>query len=240
MLVAGRAHRHQQFGRRGQETALPLHGLDDHGGNVGRVDIGSEQEFQCFECIGDRYARVVVRERQVVNARRRDAELPPVRHDLAGQGHGERGAAVKAAGEGDDASPASSGAGDLDGVFDSFRTGRKQDRLRFAGEWGDGVEPLANRDIGLIGHHLKGGMRIGLELTGDGRHHLGVAVAGVEHGDAAGEIHEAPPLNIPDFRTLGAGGIDRESVCNATRAGSAVRTRSYTGRAWSRPGRASS
>jgi len=36
-------------------------------------------------------------------------------------------------------------------------------------------------------------------LTGNSRHHLGVAVPGVDHGDAGGKVDIAVALDIPDF-----------------------------------------
>ncbi len=81
------------------------------------------------------------------------------------------------------------------------------------------VQPLGQADIGLVGHHLEGGVREALGLLGHRRHHLGVAVAGVEHGDAAGEVDVAAALDVPDLGVLGALGIDRGRVADAARHG---------------------
>ncbi len=45
-------------------------------------------------------------------------------------------------------------------------------------------------------------------LLGHGRHDLGVAMAGVHHGDAGGEIDVAVTLDIPDLGIQGAVSID--------------------------------
>ena len=56
-------------------------------------------------------------------------------------------------------------------------------------------------------------------LRRDRGHHLRVAVAGVEHGDAAGEIDIAPALDVPDLGILRAGGIDGRRMPDAARDG---------------------
>ena len=66
----------------------------------------------------------------MVDVGRQRAEALLVGHDLAGQRHAHEGAAVEAAGEGDDAGALGEGARDLDGVLDGLGAGGDEDRLR--------------------------------------------------------------------------------------------------------------
>ena len=115
---------------------------------------------------------------------------------------------MKGAAEGDDAGALGGGAGDLDGVLRRLGPGGEEHGLGRALEGGELVEPLAERDIGLIGQHLEGRMGEALELLARRGHHLGVAVAGIEHRDAAGEVDIALALDIPDLGVLRPRGID--------------------------------
>ena len=74
--------------------------------------------------------------------------------------------------------------------------------LGLAREGRELVQPLAELDIGLVGHDLEGGVGEGVELLLHRRDHLRMAVAGVEHGDAAGEIDEALAVACPRARSL--------------------------------------
>ena len=51
------------------------------------------------------------------------------------------------------------------------------------------------------------------------RDHLGMAVAGVEHGDAAGEVDVAVAVDVPELGTFGALGKDRIGGADAARNG---------------------
>ena len=79
-----------------------------------------------------------------------------------------------------------------------------------------GVQLLAECDVGLVGHDLEGGVGEGVELLLDRRDDLRMAVAGVEHGDAAGEVDVAVAILVPQFRALGPVGKDR--ICGADTA----------------------
>ena len=69
------------------------------------------------------------RERRMEDVARHGAEADLVGHDLAGQRHAHEGAAMEAAGKGDDGLAAGGGAGDLDGVLDRFGARGDEDRL---------------------------------------------------------------------------------------------------------------
>ena len=150
---------------------------------------------------------------------RHRAELLLVGRDLAGQRRAHQRASVEGAGEGDDVGAAGRGAGDLDSVLDSFGAGREKDRLGLARERRDLVQPFAELDIWLVGHDLEGGVGEGVELFLHRRDHLRVAVAGVEHGDAAGEVDEALAVAIPELGAFGALGKDRIGSSDPARDG---------------------
>ena len=113
---------------------------------------------------------------------------------------------MEAAGKGDDGVAAGGGAGDLDGVLERLGAGRHEDRLLFERAGNQRVQPLGERDVVLVGHHLVAGVGEALELILDGLDHLRVAVAGVEHRDAGSEVDVAAAFDIPDLGILGAVG----------------------------------
>ena len=193
----------QQVGGGLEEAAFALHRLDDDGRDVLGIDVAAQQHVQCPQRIGGFDAARRGGEWQVVDARRGDAEPAPVGRDLAGERHGEVGAAVEAAGEGDDALSARVGAGDLDGVLDRLGARGEEQRLRRSRERRHRVQPLAHGDIGLVGHDLEGGVGVAVELLPHGGDHARVAMAGVHHGDAAGEIDVASAVGVPERRVLG-------------------------------------
>jgi len=139
VAVADLSQRLQKLVGSRSEAAFPLHRLDDHRRDVGRIDVGSEQLIQCPEAVRDRDFVSLARERQMVDAGRRDSELHLVGQDLAGQCHRHRRAPVEPAGKCYQAHAAGGDAGDLGSVLDSLRTGREQDRFGAASEGGKGI-----------------------------------------------------------------------------------------------------
>ena len=154
-------------------------------------------------------------ERHVPDAAGERAELHLVGNDLAGQRHGEQRAAVEAAVEGDDVAAAGMGAGDLDGVLDGLGAGRHEEGLLLARDGRQRVELLGELDEGLVGHHHEAGVGEAVELLLDAPHDRGMAMAGVEDGDAAGEIDEAAAFDVPDLGVLRRLGEDRRRHADA-------------------------
>jgi hypothetical protein len=62
-------------------------------------------------------------------------------------------------------------------------------------------------------------VREALQLLSERRHDLGVAVADVEHRDAAGKIDEAAPLDVPELRAFGTRGKKLRHHADAARRG---------------------
>ena len=118
MLVADFAQRRHEVARRFVETALALHRLQDDGRNAGRIDIGLEQAVERGERIAHGHAVQRHRERRVENIARHCAEADLVGHDLAGQRHAHEGAAMEAAGKGDDGRAA----GGMRAILTAFST----------------------------------------------------------------------------------------------------------------------
>lgn len=89
------------------------------------------------------------------------------------------------------------GAGYLDGILHRLGAGgEKQGALRRrAGH--QGVELLGKLDIAGVGGHLKACVAEFFELFTHCRHHFGMVVARVEHGDAGGKVDVAIALHIP-------------------------------------------
>ena len=79
------------------------------------------------------------------------------------------------------------------------------------------VQPLAKRDIRLIGDDLEGGMGEVIKLVAHCLDHLRMPMAGVENGDAAAEIDIAVAVDVPQFRTFGVvrQKPDRQSIRRA-------------------------
>jgi hypothetical protein len=99
--------------------------------------------------------------------------------------------------------------GNLDRVYHGFGARRKQKRLCGSRKRRDLVQPLAKLDVGLIGHDLEGGVGEGVNLLLDRRDHLGMAVASVEHCDAAGKVDVALAVPVPKLGAFGSFGKDR-------------------------------
>ena len=142
----------------------------------------------------------------MVKLRREGPELRFVGLHLARQRDGEQAAAVEGAAEGDDASALRVGAGNLDRVLDRLGTGAEQRSLLRVRAGRQRIELLGQRDVALVWHHLVAGVRKALELCLDRGDDLRVAVAGVHHRDAAGEVDVAPTFDVPQLGVLGVVG----------------------------------
>ena len=115
---------------------------------------------------------------------------------------------MERAAKGDHARPAGGDARDLHGILAGLGPGGDEDGLLRKITGHQGVQTLCQPDVGLIGQDLMAGMGEFGHLAGDRRHHLGVAVPGIDHGDAGGKIDVAVALDIPDFAVERAIGID--------------------------------
>ena len=113
--------------RRHDEAALALDGLDDDAGDVVAVDLGAQHAAHVLDGVGRgvfagrRAERIAVA--GVIDAADERLEVAAVVHGGVGERHGEVGAAVEGAVEGDDARAARDLLGQLDGVLDGLGAG---------------------------------------------------------------------------------------------------------------------
>src|SRR5215471_15339492 len=99
MFVADMAQGSQQFDGRGMKATLALDRFNDNSGDVGRIDIGTEEVVDGIERVSNRYFILRHGKWHVPNPRGHRTELFLVGCDLAGQGTGHQRATVKATGE---------------------------------------------------------------------------------------------------------------------------------------------
>ena len=217
MLVADLAQRRHEVARRLVEAAFALHRLDDDGGHARRVDVGLEQPVERGQRVGHRDAVQLDGEGRMEDVAGHRPEAGLVGLHLAGQCHAHEGAAVEAAGEGDHRLAPGGVARDLDRVLDRFGTGGDEDGLLVEITRRDGVQPLGQVHVVLVRHDLVAGVGEAVELRLHRFHHSGVAMAGVDHRDAAREIDIAAAFDVPDFGILGAVGIDLRRHADAAR-----------------------
>ena len=92
----------------------------------------------------------------------------------------------------------------LDGVLDRLGTRGQEQALLVARNRGNGIELLGEFDERRIGRYREAGMGEGIKLLLHPLHHGRMAMAGIEHRDAAAEIDIAAALDIPQFGILGA------------------------------------
>ena len=215
VLVAALAQAlHEALGG-GVVAVFPLHRLDDHGGGVRGRGLGHQHVVQLAqaEVHGVVLApAVAVAVREGAEADAGHQRLPAGAHLGGGGGHRGRrqGAAVKAAGEGDDIGPAGRLAGQTQGGLHRFAAGvGERHRVEVPGQML--VEPVGETqhigvsDGGVLGVHQLA------DLIAGGFHHLGVAVAGGGNADARCEIQPATafavkqPASFAPFRADPAG-----------------------------------
>ena len=79
------------------------------------------------------------------------------------------------------------------------------------------VQALGEAYVGIIHRHLEAGVGEALHLLFDGGHHFGMAMAGVDDGDPAGEIDVALALHVPQFGVKGALCEDSGGMADAAR-----------------------
>ncbi|MNQ92688.1 hypothetical protein D3C85_1081190 [compost metagenome] len=219
MLVAqGAQALHEVFWRDGK-AAFALHWLKDDRGDIARLCVVLEDALDAGNSVVGADAVQCIGVQGTEDATRHQAHASGVGHHFAGQRQGVVGAAMVGAGEGDHASAAGVGAGDLDGVFHGFGTGGDQQGLLGEVARNQFVQLLAQLDVWRVGENVEAGVgQLGL-LGLHGRHDFRVQVAGIEHGNAAGKIEVLATFDIPDGGVFSAVGEDLVDLANATRNG---------------------
>jgi hypothetical protein len=217
VLVAQRAQLAQELRRRCVKSAFAEHGLNDDGGHARRIQVRLEELLERREGVLHRHAVIGDGEGQVIDLGQHRPEARLVGQHFAGEADARERAAMEAARERDQRRAARVVARDLDGILNRLRAGGEKNRLLGRGAGRGRVQALGECDIALVGRHLKAGVHEALELCCERRFDLGMQMARVEHGDAAGEVDEAPPLDVPQFRVRAAIGVDRQRVRDAAR-----------------------
>ena len=110
---------------------------------------------------------------------------------------------MEGAAEGNDATATGGGAGDLHSIFDSLGTCGDKDGLPGAFDGHDLVETLGQAHIAVIGGDLVAHVRELLELLARRPDDLGMAMAGVDDGNAGCKVDVTAALGVPEFRVAG-------------------------------------
>src|SRR5690625_3946489 len=123
--------------------------------------------------------------------------------DLGREGHAQQSAPMKGLIKGNDGGALSVGAGNFNGIFYCLGTGCEKGGLFIPRARDAFIELFCQADVVLIGHHLIGSMGEALELCLYGSYDFGVAVAGVEYGNAAAKVDMTIALLVPELGILG-------------------------------------
>jgi hypothetical protein len=217
VLVAHGAQVLQQGRGRHVEAAFALYRLDDDGGHTARFHVVLEQRFERVDGVLHAHAMQFVGEACMEDLGREGAKTRLVRSHLAGQAQRHHRAPVVTAGKGNHPRAAGVGACDLHGVFHRLGAGGQKQRLLGEVARRLGVQAFGQLYVGLVRQHLEAGVRVAVELVLHGLHHGGVAVAGVQDGNAAGKVDVALALNVPDLAVLGAVDEDLVRMAHAAR-----------------------
>ena len=218
VLVADPADACEEFLRRHDESALPLHRLDHDRGDVLARNCRNQRALECGDRIRSGRPAVVLRERNPVHLRRERPQPSFVRVRLRGERNGEQSAPVEAAFERDHCGPFRVRASEFDGVLDRLGSGVEERGLRRSPEGRQRDQPLGERDVNLVRDdrevRVQEPRRLLLNRLDDPR----VRVSDVEAADAAREVDERIPVDVRERRALAAvdhdGEEDRERIGN--------------------------
>ena len=124
---------------------------------------------------------------------------------------------MKAVLEADDGLPAGERAGRLDRVLDRLRPAVQEEGPLGVIARGERVQPLGQRDIGLVARHREADVEIAVELLADRVQHRGMAVPDVDHADPAAEVDEPIAVHVGKHGALGVGNRDGRDGGDASR-----------------------
>src|SRR5262249_45937138 len=82
-----------------------------------------------------------------------------------------------------------------------------------------GIQPLGQAHIGFVGRNLEASMAERLQLLLHGGNDLRMQMAGVDHGDAGGEVDVALAVFAPDLGVLRPLGVYCSRVSDTSRHG---------------------
>ncbi|MCY1420806.1 hypothetical protein D9M71_364400 [compost metagenome] len=191
------------------EAALALHRLEDDAADFLDVDLHVEQALHGGAGGLGTDAVVGARVRQVVDRAGQAADLLLVGGDLAVEVQRGQGAAVEAAVEGDHRAAPGGGADDLQGVLGGLGAAVGEHAGQAVGHRHEARQGRQQLAVALVGQRVE--CRVG-QPPGLPAHRLDdarVAVAEVEHADAADEVDVALALGIPDLGVAAVAEADR-------------------------------
>ena len=202
MGIAQRAQRLHKIRRGNVKAAFPLNRLQHNRRHLIGRDIRFENALQALHRVGGGNAMGGVRVDGVINRARERAETNLVRRHFAGQRHGHKRTTVEAAAEGNQPRTAGISARDFHRVFNRFCPRGKKGGFRRTVNRRQFVNPLGQRDIAFVRDNLVSRVGKGLQLLFNGGNDFWVAMAGIQHRDAGGEIDHLIPFNIPQRSVL--------------------------------------
>ncbi len=132
----------------------------------------------------------------MIHRTRERAEADFVRRNFSGQRHGHIRTTVKAAAKRNHARASGMGASNFHRVFHRFRTGGEERGFGLPAHRGKGVDFLRQGDVAFIRHNLIRGVGKLLQLLLHRRDQIRVAMSGIQHRNACGEIDVLVALNI--------------------------------------------
>src|SRR5665213_2875036 len=150
MRITELAQRNKQFGGRFVKSAFALNGLYDDSGNTFGIDICLEQKCQGLEAVCNGDTVMWNWEGYVINVARHGAELLLVWQHFSSECHGQHGAAMKAASEGNDSRALSGGAGNLHSILCGFSAGGEEYCFGWSLEWCKRVQAFSQFHVRLI------------------------------------------------------------------------------------------
>ena len=203
VFVTDFAQTAHEFGWCCVETAFALNRFEDDRGHACRVNVGFENMRNGVQGVLRAHAVQFHRIGCVEYFGRERAKACFVRHDFTRQGQTHHGATMKTAGKGNHAGAACVGTRNFDRVFHGFCTGgeeggfgRSLDRRGF-------VHAFGQANVGFVWHDLIAGVGEMIQLLGNRGDLLGMAMAGIDHGNAAAKVDVAFAFNVPDFGVFG-------------------------------------
>ena len=216
----------QELPGRNHEPPFAQHRLHDDRGHVfcghvalevvlDRIDAGHGTRG-VFEVVG---AAIAVRVGRAVDLGRERAEAHLVGMHLGGETQGEQRTAVEPVLEGQDRFAARRRARHLDRVLDRLGPGVGEERLLREVAGHEGVQPLRETDVVLVGSDVEARVSEAFELRRGSLDHGLVGVPDIDAADASGEIDEAIAVHVDEQRAARLLHEDRRDVEGPARDG---------------------
>ena len=110
------------------------------------------------------------------------------------------------------------GASNFDGVFHSLCASGEESRLYWACNWNNRVDTLSQLHVFSVWHNLVAAVGKALQLGRNSSLDTWMHMASIQYGNAASEVNETTPFNIPKLRVLGM--VDEKITHHGHTAGS--------------------